>query len=232
VEAALSYVDLPQLGLPGLTDPSEELMEEMTYLLNAYCDQLLIIGQAHTMSKNKNIHVSEAELVSGTIMANWSDHHRRRNAVSEMNLQTQELVRRVGEELQGEDPGTLETETYEEGNHKTLETEKYEEDPGTTETDEEDSGTPDTETDEDETEVPGTPETETDEEDYEDWTFRDQCKESQQRMMAETFKRCWAAWCVAEDNLKEDPSMFGAQSFGLIALGMILEIVKTSRLMV
>jgi RNA-dependent RNA polymerase len=87
VEAALSYVDLSHVGLPGLTDPSEELMEEMTYLLNAYCEQLLIIGQAHTMSKNKNIHVSEAELVSGTIMATWSDHHRRRNAVSTMNLQ-------------------------------------------------------------------------------------------------------------------------------------------------
>lgn len=50
--------------------------------------------------------------------------------------------------------------------------------------------------------------------------------------MAETFKRCWAAWRVAEDNLKEEPGMFGAQSFGLIALGMMLEIVKTSRLMI
>ncbi|KAG1720815.1 RdRP-domain-containing protein [Suillus occidentalis] len=221
VEAALSYVDLSYLGLPGLTDPSEELMEEMTYLLNAYCEQLLIIGQAHTMSKNKNIHVSEAELVSGTIMATWSDHHHRRNAVSAMNLQTQELVRRVKEELEGEDPGTLETKTYEEEDQKTMETETHE-----------DLGTPEAETDEDEDEVPGTPDTETDEEeDYEDWTFREQCKESERRMMAETFKRCWAAWCVAEDNLKEDPSMFGAQSFGIIALGMILETVKTSRLM-
>ncbi|KAG2348348.1 RdRP-domain-containing protein [Suillus weaverae] len=229
VEAALSHVDLRHLGLPELTDPSEELMEEMTYLLNAYCEQLLIIGQAHTISKNKNIHVSEAELVSGTIMANWSDHQRRRNAVSAMNLQvsTQELVRRVREELQGEDPGTPVTETYEEEDQQTLETETYEEDPGTPETEtyedeDEVPGTPETETVEEE-EVPGTPETETDEEeDYE---------ESEQRVMAETFKRSWAAWCVAEDNLKEDPSMFGAQSFGLIALGVILEIVKTSRLM-
>lgn len=243
VEATLSYVDLSHLGLPGLTDPTEELMEEMTYLLNAYCEQLLIIGQAHTMSKNKNIHVSEAELVSGTIMATWSDHQRRRNAVSAMNLQTQELVRRVREELQGDDPRTLETETHKEDDLKTSETETHEEDPRTpeTETDEDEDevpGTPETETetvedeDENENEILGTPETETDEEeDYEDWAFREQCEESEQRMMAETVKRCWAAWCVTEDNLKEDPSMFGAQSFGLIALGMILEIVKASRLM-
>jgi RNA-dependent RNA polymerase len=49
--------------------------------------------------------------------------------------------------------------------------------------------------------------------------------------MAETFKRSWAAWCVAEVILKEDSSKFGAQSFGLIALGRMLEIVKASRLM-
>ncbi|KAG1819741.1 RdRP-domain-containing protein [Suillus subaureus] len=181
VETALSYIDLRHLGLPGLTDPSEELMEEMTYLLNAYCEQLLIVGQAHTVSKNKNIHVSEAELVSGTIMANWSDHQRRRNAVSAMNLQRQKRTRR---------------RTRRHWRQKR---------------------TPETETDE--------------EEDYEDMTFHEQCEESEQRVMAETFKRCWAAWCVAEDNLMENPSMFGAQSFGLIALGMILEIVKTSRLM-
>lgn len=50
-------------------------------------------------------------------------------------------------------------------------------------------------------------------------------------MMVETFKRSLTAWCVAEDVLKEDSSKFGAQSFGLIALGRMLEIVKASRLM-
>ncbi|KAG2139006.1 RdRP-domain-containing protein [Suillus clintonianus] len=183
VEVALSRVSLHSLGLSGLTDPSEELMEEMSYLLHAYCEQLLIVGQAHTISKNKAIHVSEAELVSGTIMANWSDHQRRRNAVSSMNLQTHGLVQKIRKELQGEDPQTLETETNEE---------------------------------------------EEEEEDYEDWTFHE---ESEQREMAETFKRSWAAWCVAEDTLKEEPSKFGVQSFGLIALGRMLEIVKASRLM-
>lgn len=72
MEVALSRVSIRNLGLSGLTYPSEELIEEMSYLLNAYCEQLLIIGQAHTISKNKAIHVSDAELVSGTIVANWS----------------------------------------------------------------------------------------------------------------------------------------------------------------
>jgi hypothetical protein len=49
--------------------------------------------------------------------------------------------------------------------------------------------------------------------------------------MAETFKRSLTAWCVAEAILEGDPSKFGAQSFGLIALGRMLEIVKASRLM-
>jgi hypothetical protein len=87
VTAALSRVSLHNLGLSGMTCPSEEMIEEMIYLLNAYCEQLLIIGQAHTISKNKAIHVSEAELVSGTITTTWSDHQRQKNAVAAMNLQ-------------------------------------------------------------------------------------------------------------------------------------------------
>ncbi|KAJ8589871.1 hypothetical protein M405DRAFT_933200 [Rhizopogon salebrosus TDB-379] len=69
------------------------------------------------------------------------------------------------------------------------------------------------------------------EEYYEDLTFRKGFDHMQQQSMAETFKRSWAAWSVAEDALKEDPSMFGAQSFGLIALGRMLEILKASGLM-
>lgn len=87
VEQALAHVGLRSLGLSGLTTPSEELIDEMTHLLNAYSEQLMVIGQAHTVLQKKGSHVAEAELVSGTIMANWSDHHRRRDAVSAMNLQ-------------------------------------------------------------------------------------------------------------------------------------------------
>ncbi|KAG2109648.1 RdRP-domain-containing protein [Suillus discolor] len=184
VENALSHVGLRNLGLSGLTPPTQELIEEMTYLLEAYCEQLLVIGQSHTILKNKDSHVSEAELLSGTIMANWSDHHRRRDAVTAMNLQTRELVRAVRAELLVKDLAVSEAEMYD---------------------DEED--------------------------DYDDWTFREEFDDTEQRSMAETFKRSWAAWCVAEDTLKEESRMFGAQSFGLIALGRMLEIVKESLMM-
>jgi RNA-dependent RNA polymerase len=43
---------------------------------------------------------------------------------------------------------------------------------------------------------------------------------------AEVFTRAWAAWCVAEDILIDDPSAFGPQSFGLIALGLLLDVIK------
>ena len=87
IEHALRGVVLHGLGLPALERPPEELCQEMQYLLDEYCDQLTAIGKVHTLSKNKDIPVSEAELVSGTLMANWSDHHRRREAVNAMNLQ-------------------------------------------------------------------------------------------------------------------------------------------------
>lgn len=86
VEHALRQFNLYELGL-SLVAPSPELQEEMDYLLDDYCTQLFAIATTHTMSKNKDIYVSESELVSGTIMANWSDHHKRREAVGAMNLQ-------------------------------------------------------------------------------------------------------------------------------------------------
>jgi len=43
---------------------------------------------------------------------------------------------------------------------------------------------------------------------------------------AEVFSRAWAAWRVAEDILIDDPSAFGPQSFGLIALGLLLDVIK------
>ena len=46
---------------------------------------------------------------------------------------------------------------------------------------------------------------------------------------SEIFTRAWAAWNVAEEALKDDPRIFGPQSFGLIALGLMLEVVKECR---
>ena len=43
---------------------------------------------------------------------------------------------------------------------------------------------------------------------------------------AEVFSRAWAAWKVAEDTQTKDPSAFGPQSFGLIALGLLLDVIK------
>ena len=44
--------------------------------------------------------------------------------------------------------------------------------------------------------------------------------------VAETMARSWAAWLVAEAELQGNPDAFGPQSFGLIALGSLLKIVK------
>jgi RNA-dependent RNA polymerase len=43
---------------------------------------------------------------------------------------------------------------------------------------------------------------------------------------AEVFSRAWAAWKVSEDVLTDDPYAFGPQSFGLIALGLLLDVIK------
>jgi RNA-dependent RNA polymerase len=43
---------------------------------------------------------------------------------------------------------------------------------------------------------------------------------------AEVFTRAWAAWKVAGDILLDDPSAFGPKSFGLIALGLLLDVIK------
>jgi RNA-dependent RNA polymerase len=43
---------------------------------------------------------------------------------------------------------------------------------------------------------------------------------------AEVFSRAWSAWRVAEDALIYDQFAFGPQSFGLIALGLLLDVIK------
>ncbi len=45
----------------------------------------------------------------------------------------------------------------------------------------------------------------------------------------EAYVRAGAAWQAADDELAENPQAFGASSFGLIALGVMLGIVKKAR---
>ena len=80
-------IHLSELGLPSLQPPQHELMEEMEQLLEAYTEHLLSIAQIHTISKTRGARVSEAELISGTIVGKWSDHRKRRESVVAMNLQ-------------------------------------------------------------------------------------------------------------------------------------------------
>ncbi|KAJ7239036.1 hypothetical protein B0H12DRAFT_86162 [Mycena haematopus] len=88
IRAALGSVGLRSLGLPPLDfPPDENLLEDMQNILDEYSDQLLVIAKTHTISKRANAHLSEAELVSGTIQERYSDHRKRREAVSAMNLQ-------------------------------------------------------------------------------------------------------------------------------------------------
>jgi len=61
-----------------------------------------------------------------------------------------------------------------------------------------------------------------DEDEYED--------EYEEEKLHEKFKRAWAAWMVAEEAIHEDPEAYGPKSFGLIALGVLLEVVKECQL--
>lgn len=45
----------------------------------------------------------------------------------------------------------------------------------------------------------------------------------------ESYRRASAAWQVANDALAEDAEAFGPSSFGVIALGVMLEIMKKAR---
>lgn len=54
-------------------------------------------------------------------------------------------------------------------------------------------------------------------------------EELDQRMIG-TFTRAWAAWNIAEEALEDDPETFGPMSFGFIALGAMLEVIKKQRM--
>jgi RNA-dependent RNA polymerase len=89
---ALMEIDLSELGLPPLQPPQDDLREEMLQLLEAYSEHLASIAKIFSISKSRGARISEAELISGTITAKWSDHRKRREAVTAMNLQVSIII--------------------------------------------------------------------------------------------------------------------------------------------
>ncbi|KAJ7748472.1 RdRP-domain-containing protein [Mycena maculata] len=66
-----------------------------------------------------------------------------------------------------------------------------------------------------------------DQDDYEEDNWDDMAEDEERR--AAKFERAWAAWLVAEEALDDDPSAYGPSSFGLLALGTMLEVIKEAR---
>jgi hypothetical protein len=67
--------------------------------------------------------------------------------------------------------------------------------------------------------------------DSEGWDTDDSDDEESpdREVKVETLKRAWAAWKAADAALTDDPESFGPLSFGIIALGTVLELVKKLR---
>ncbi|KAK0434557.1 RdRP-domain-containing protein, partial [Armillaria borealis] len=164
-------------------EPDDDDLGKMRHILDEYCQQLSAIAKAHTVYKFSSARLSEAELVCGCIMEQYSDHKKRRETTASMNLQTQELTRAIRQEF-----------------------------------------LPPPEDDEEE---------EFDEDDYDDefWDLisNDELERDIQRLCIK-FNRARAGWVAAQEALadaREDGmSSFGPQSFGVIALGVMLDVLK------
>ena len=87
---ALMQIDLPELGLPELDPPQDDLWDEMLQLLEAYSEHLEYIARLFSISKSRKI--TEEELVSGTITGKWPDQRKRREAVIAMNIQVSIII--------------------------------------------------------------------------------------------------------------------------------------------
>jgi RNA-dependent RNA polymerase len=88
IRSALKHIDLYGLGLPSLEESSDDLMEEMEALFyDYYIDKLFSIAKTHAVTKHTDAMLTEAEVISGTIMAKWSDHRKRRDSAIAMNFQ-------------------------------------------------------------------------------------------------------------------------------------------------
>ena len=194
---ALMEIDLSELGLPPLQPPENDLKEEMEQLLGVYREHLESIAQIFTISKSRGARISEAQLISGTITAKWSDHHKRREAVIAMNLQVSIINFYFT---------VLLSLTFLLQTHELCTSIRHEIRRVSVQPEDSDSN--------DSSEI------------YEDEDGELDVDELVFETRAEVFTRAWAAWRVAEDTLTDDPSAFGPQSFGLIALGLLLDVIK------
>ncbi|KAH8834885.1 RNA dependent RNA polymerase-domain-containing protein [Flagelloscypha sp. PMI_526] len=99
---AIEDLNLPHYGLEVdmyAVEDDDELLQEMQGVFDLYHRHLMTIAKTHTISKRYDAHLSEAELVSGTIQEKYNDHRKRRESVKAMNLQTQELVNQIHREF-------------------------------------------------------------------------------------------------------------------------------------
>ncbi|KAJ7922944.1 RNA dependent RNA polymerase-domain-containing protein [Mycena leptocephala] len=66
-------------------------------------------------------------------------------------------------------------------------------------------------------------------EEEEDDEFEEEDFAGDEERRRDKFERAWAAWIVAEEALDDDLGSYGPSSFGLLALGTMLEVVKEAR---
>ena len=89
---ALSTLQSEVPWLPDLPNPSDDLRNEMEFIFHQYAEQLAAISSTHALSDHPNHHLTEAELVSGTIESTWSNHRGRQEAATAMNFQASSFI--------------------------------------------------------------------------------------------------------------------------------------------
>ncbi|KAF5361337.1 hypothetical protein D9757_012315 [Collybiopsis confluens] len=73
----------------------DEVIDDMHHVFEDYREQLLHIAKTHTNSTKPDVWLDEAEMVTGAIMEHYPDPRKRREASVSLNLQTQELARKI-----------------------------------------------------------------------------------------------------------------------------------------
>jgi RNA-dependent RNA polymerase len=202
---ALSHVALDGVFMSSLLcTPPTEMIEEMESIFNRFCDDLFSIAQIHTVSSRSNIYLSEAEVVSGTSLERYADHRKRKETVAAMTLQVTFLLQLIF-------PALITSQTQElckairqsfRDRVRIIE-------------DDVDDGQGSIQADQEE----------------EDEYSEDEDLDEKEELISQ-FRRAWTAWTVAEEHARyddEEEDTFGAHSFGILALGTMLETLRALR---